>query len=104
MSEMENFQKTGNEIVKRELALIKVRFGTSDSRRGIMDLISIFKSRILEIGLDSMIIEVTGNSDKIEAFVNILERYEIVEISRTGSIFLTKCRNGYELAPLPRSI
>jgi acetolactate synthase-1/3 small subunit len=69
--------------VYRELILIKVR-ATDDKRQAIVSVSDIFRAKIIDVDTDSMIIELTGNQSKIEAFLDLLAGYEILEIARTG--------------------
>lgn len=69
--------------VYRELALIKVR-ANSDQRQGVIAVSDIFRAKIIDVAADSLIIELTGNQDKIDAFIDLLDGYEILEIARTG--------------------
>lgn len=74
---------TDYSIVARELALIKVG-STSVTRSEIQGVIEPFRARVLDMSRDSMIIEVTGKPDKIEALVDLLQPYGIIELKRTG--------------------
>lgn len=69
--------------VYRELALIKVRTN-SEQRQGVIAVADIFRAKIIDVASDSLIIELTGNQAKIEAFINLLDGYEILELARTG--------------------
>lgn len=69
--------------VYRELVLIKVRAG-NEQRQGIIAVADIFRAKIIDVASDSLIIELTGNQAKIEAFINLLDGYEILELARTG--------------------
>ena len=71
------------ESVYRELALIKVKV-SADRRQGVISVVDIFRAKIVDVSKDSLIIELTGNQDKIEAFINLLDGYEILELARTG--------------------
>lgn len=71
------------ESVYRELALIKVK-ADSQQRQGIIAVADIFRANIVDVSKDSLIIELTGNQAKIEAFINLLDGYEILELARTG--------------------
>lgn len=71
------------ESVYRELALIKVAV-TAEKRQGVISMADIFRAKIIDVSSDSMIIELTGDQSKIEAFINLLEGYEILELARTG--------------------
>lgn len=72
-----------NESVYRELAMIKVK-ASSEERQGVISVADIFRAKIVDVGKDSLIIELTGNQEKIEAFINLLDGYEILELARTG--------------------
>ena len=69
--------------VYRELALIKVRTDSSQ-RQCVIAVADIFRAKIIDVAPDSLIIELTGDQDKIDAFISLLEGYEILELARTG--------------------
>ena len=69
--------------VYRELAMIKVKAGENE-RQGVIAVADIFRAKIIDVAKESLIIELTGNQDKIEAFMSLLSGYEILELARTG--------------------
>lgn len=69
--------------VYRELALIKVK-ATASQRDGVIGVTDIFRAKIIDVCAESLTIELTGNQAKIEAFLNLLDGYEILELARTG--------------------
>lgn len=69
--------------VYRELVLIKVRT-SNEQRQGVIAVADIFRAKIIDVASDSLIIELTGNQAKIDAFINLLDGYEILELARTG--------------------
>jgi acetolactate synthase-1/3 small subunit len=69
--------------VYRELALIKVKAGENE-RQGVIAVADIFRAKIIDVAKESLIIELTGNQDKIAAFMDLLSAYEILELARTG--------------------
>ena len=69
--------------VDRELCLIKVR-STPEKRQGVISVADIFRAKIVDVNVDSLIVELTGSQSKIEAFIGLLKDYEILEIARTG--------------------
>ena len=71
------------ESVYRELAMIKVAC-TDAQRQGVIALANIFRAGIIDVAPESLMIEVTGGQEKIEAFFRLLDGYEILEIARTG--------------------
>ncbi len=75
--------------VSRELALVKVVVD-SIKRREIIEIADVFKGRIVDISHDSLTIEVTGDSYKIDAIIGLLKVYEIRELARTGRVALLR--------------
>lgn len=69
--------------VYRELALIKVRTD-KEQRQGVISIADIFRANIIDVAPDALIIELTGDQAKIDAFINLLDGYEILELARTG--------------------
>ncbi len=69
--------------VYRELALIKVKAGDKE-RQGEIAVADIFRAKIIDVAKESLIVELTGNQDKIAAFMDLLSGYEILELARTG--------------------
>ena len=75
--------------VYRELAMIKVKAGENE-RQGVIAVADIFRAKIIDVAKESLIIELTGNQDKIEAFMSLLSGYEILELARTGIAGLSR--------------
>ena len=75
--------------VYRELALIKVKAGENE-RQGVIAVADIFRAKIIDVAKESLIIELTGNQDKIAAFMDLLSAYEILELARTGITGLSR--------------
>ena len=69
--------------VFRELIMIKVR-AAAEQRQSIIAVADIFRAKIIEVAPESLIIELTGNQQKIDAFIDLLEGHEILEQARTG--------------------
>jgi acetolactate synthase-1/3 small subunit len=80
---------TGDDIVTRELALIKVK-ATSATRSEILQIVDIFRANIVDVAGDSVTIEVTGDQDKIDSLYGLLRGFGIKEIARTGRIAMTR--------------
>ena len=80
---------TGESIVARELALIKVK--TTPMTRGeIIQIVNLFRSNIIDVGSESMVIEITGEEDKINALHNLLAPFGILEMLRTGLVAMVR--------------
>ena len=77
------------DVVLRELALIKVRT-TASTRPEILQLVEIFRSDVVDVSPDSVIIEVTGDENKVDSLVRILRPFGIREIMRTGRVGLMR--------------
>lgn len=77
------------EYVARELVLVKVR-ATDVQRPAIISVANIFRANIIDVSSESLIIELTGNQSKLEAFIKLLEGYEILELARTGITGLSR--------------
>jgi acetolactate synthase-1/3 small subunit len=84
---------TEDNIVSRELALIKVKT-TSSTRSEIIEIADIFRANIVDVGADSVTIEITGDEDKINSLLNLLRGFGIREITRTGCIAMTRGGSG----------
>ena len=70
--------------VKRELCLIKVHIPNETARAEIMQYTNIFRANIVDVTEETLIIELTGDTEKIDAFISLLKGYGIKKISRTG--------------------
>ena len=80
---------TGESIVTRELALVKVK--TTPTTRGeIIQIVNLFRANIIDVGSESMVIEITGEEDKINALHNLLAPFGIVEMLRTGLVAMVR--------------
>ena len=80
---------SNEDVVVRELALIKVKTTTSN-RPEILQLVEIFRSDILDVSPDSVIIQVTGDEDKVDSLLEILKPFGIREVMRTGRVGLMR--------------
>ncbi|MBE0481019.1 MAG: acetolactate synthase small subunit [Dehalococcoidia bacterium] len=80
---------TQERMVARELALIKVH-AASASRAEITQLVDIFRAKVVDVSPDSMMIEVTGDEEKIDSLYNLLKKFGIKELARTGRVALSR--------------
>ena len=78
-----------NASVTRELILVKIRAKDTE-RQAVMNAAEIFRGKIVDVTHDSMVIELTGHQEKLEAFLDLLSGYEILELARTGITGLTR--------------
>jgi len=79
------------ETVARELALFKIA-ADGQTRAEVMQICEIFRGKVVDVGKRSIIIEITGTNDKIEAFERLVRPFGLVEMMRTGEIAITRGR------------
>jgi acetolactate synthase-1/3 small subunit len=77
-------------FVMRELALIKVNVPSSKERSDVINCVEVFRGRIIDVSTDSLTVEITGTPDKIDAFLNLMKSYGIIELARTGITALAR--------------
>jgi acetolactate synthase I/III small subunit len=80
---------THSSTVARSLALIKVQ-AREDTRHRLMDIIRVFRARVVDLAPESLVIESTGAEDRIEALVEVLRPFGILEMARTGRLAMTR--------------
>ena len=80
---------TQDSVVDRELALIKVKT-TSANRSEIIQIVDIFRANIVDVASDSLIVEVTGDEEKLNSLFRLLSSFGIREIARTGRLAMTR--------------
>lgn len=80
---------TEDDMVERELALVKVSAGP-ENRTAILQIVDIFRARIIDVSERSLVVEATGDSAKLDAMVNMLRPYGIKEMVRTGRVALAR--------------
>lgn len=83
--------------VFRDLAMIKVAT-TAETRAQVMQLVEVFRARVVDVGPTSLIIEITGTEDKIDGLVEVLRPYGVLEMARTGRVAMPR-GNGEGQAP-----
>jgi len=75
--------------VNRELALIKVAT-TSETRGEIMQLVDVYRANIIDMAMDSMVIQITGEEDKVDSIIRLLRQFGIKELARTGRVSMMR--------------
>ena len=78
--------------VRRELVLIKVAV-KPEQRQGILSVADIFRAKVVDVSKESLTVEMTGEQSKLEAFINLMGDYEVLELARTGVTGLTRGAN-----------
>jgi acetolactate synthase-1/3 small subunit len=80
---------TEKPAIERDLALIKVT-AASDTRTHVMQLVDVYRARVVDVSADSLVVETTGTEDKIESLIEVLRPFGIIEIVRTGLIAMVR--------------
>ena len=90
---------TEQPAVLRDLALIKVR-ASNGQRSEVMQIVETFRARVVDLGLDTLTVEVTGTEDKIDGLFEILQPFGVEEMVRTGRVAMVRGQNGGSAADL----
>jgi acetolactate synthase-1/3 small subunit len=77
------------QATERELVMLKVS-ASAGQRSEIMQVCDIFRAKIIDVATESVNIEMTGNANKVQAFLNLVEPYGIIEMARTGNLALKR--------------
>ncbi len=80
---------SAEDVVARELALIKVR-ATPTNRSEILEMANLFRAKVVDVGARSLVIETTGEEDKIDALYELLRPFGILELMRTGRVAMVR--------------
>lgn len=80
---------TETRSVIRELALIKVK-ADSQTRGEVMQLVEVFRAKIIDVNLHSLVIEVSGPEDRVQSLISLLESFGVLEIVRTGRVAMSR--------------
>jgi len=75
--------------IARDLALIKVA-AVGDVRAQVMQLVEVYRARVVDVGPESLVVETTGTEDKIDSLVEVLRPYGVVELVRTGQVAMAR--------------
>jgi acetolactate synthase-1/3 small subunit len=84
---------TGEDVVQRELALVRVN-ATAENRAELLGIVDIFRCKVVDVSPRSYTLEVTGDQNKIEALLEILQPLGIKEVVRTGRVAIARARDG----------
>ena len=77
-------------IVTRELALVKISVPDIRNRSDVINCVEVFRGRVVDVAPEALTIEITGTPDKIDAFLNLMRTYGIMELARTGITALSR--------------
>ena len=80
---------THRPAVTRELAMIKVAT-TPETRAQVMQLVDVFRARVIDVSPESLVVEITGTGDKIDGLLDVLRPYGVLEMARTGNLAMSR--------------
>jgi acetolactate synthase I/III small subunit len=83
---------TADAAIYRELAMVRVT-ATAAQRSHIMDVVKVFRARVVDVSPDSLVVEITGTEDKIDGLLQVLAPYGVLEIVRTGRVAMRRGSN-----------
>ena len=84
--------KTDSPSVSRDLALIKVQTPSGQVRSEVLQIVETFRARVVDVALNSLMVEVTGAEDKINGLAEVLRPFGIIEMVRTGRVAMSRGR------------
>jgi acetolactate synthase I/III small subunit len=80
---------TGKDVIQRELALVKVRC-PPEKRTEVIDVVHTFKGQVVDLAETALTVQVTGNTEKVDALHRMLGRYGVIEMVRTGKVIVAR--------------
>lgn len=83
------FDLTSESVVDRELALVRIKVNT-ETRLEVLQTVDIFRGRVVDMGRSNITVELTGDEEKIDAFVKTIRPYGLMELVRTGKIAILR--------------
>ncbi|QNN23388.1 acetolactate synthase small subunit [Planctomycetales bacterium ZRK34] len=92
----------GTDYVERDLMLVRVS-AEPGKRREVIELSDMFRARIVDVGREELMIELSGKEEKLEAFVDLLQPYGIIELARTGLIAMPRSEKVEGKTPVRRA-
>jgi len=78
-----------SDFIERDLVLVKVNVPTG-KRGDVLEVVNIFRGKIVDVGMKDLVVELSGQETKVEAFIDLLRPYGIKEMTRTGSIAMSR--------------
>ena len=84
---------TDESSVMRDLALIKVETNAGKTRPEVLQIVETFRAKVVDVGLDTLMVEATGSEEKVDGLVEVLRLFGIVEMVRTGRVAMVRGSN-----------
>ena len=89
---------SSRDFVERDLLLVKVQAPSGPKRAEIRELVDIFRGRIVDVGPEELMIEISGRENKVQAFIERVRPYGITELVRTGRVAMIRSDSGVSVA------
>lgn len=89
---------SSQDFVERDLLLMRVKAPAGNTRSEIRELVDIFRGKIVDVGPEEIMVEISGRENKVQAFIERMRPYGISELVRTGRIAMTRSANASEQA------
>jgi len=83
------FDHTGQFVYETEVALVKIQCKLAE-RTEILQIAELYSAKVVDYGVDSLIVRIVGAAEKIDVFLSLLRNYQIVELVRSGKILMTR--------------
>ena len=80
---------TGKPAVRREMALIRIKVD-AQSRPEVMQLVDIYRANIIDVSMDSLVVQAVGDQSRLDSLINLLSNYPVTEMVRTGPVAMTR--------------
>ena len=93
---------TQKAVIERDLALIKVAV-SGESRTHVMQLVDVYRARVVDVSPESLVIEATGTEDKIDSLLEVLRPYGVAEMVRTGLVAMARGTGAVDRTAAPAS-
>ena len=87
--DVHDFSMEARDLVNRELVLCKVS-ATAEKRNELIQIANVFRARVADIHEDTMIFEATGSESKVQAFLNLMKPFGILEVARSGRVAMAR--------------
>ncbi len=83
------FDHTGQSVYETEVALVKLKCKVSD-RTEILQIAELYAAKVVDYGVDSLIVRIVGAAEKIDVFLSLLKNFQVVELVRSGKVLMTR--------------
>jgi acetolactate synthase-1/3 small subunit len=84
---------SGEEFIERELALFKLAADTPEKKAQVIQLVEIFNGSVVSVSRDAIAVELSGRSDRIDDFMELIRDFEVIDMARSGRVAIARCAN-----------